>query len=985
MIMKSRLLFILCFMSIAFVSIGLQKPISPNNDGFAHEVNKEFWVDSIAQGLTTEQKIAQFFMPAVYSSKGEDHKEEILQLIDRYQIGGVIFFKGSPTKQATWANEFQAASPTPLFVSIDGEWGVNMRLDNTVKYPRQLTLGAIRDESIIYKMGQRIAKECLAVGVNINLAPVMDVNNNPDNPVINDRSFGEDKLNVAIKSLAYAEGMQSKGVMAVGKHFPGHGDTDKDSHLTLPVINHDIARLNDIELYPFKVAFENGLMGVMAAHLFIPALDNTPNRAVSLSPKVITELLRDSLGFKGLVFSDALNMQGVTDFYEKGEVDLAAFLAGNDILLFSEDIDKGISLIKAALDNGEITEDYLDARLKKVLSYKYELGLFKRDTTSLIGIESYLQNRTALKLQKRLFEEATTLALNNDNFFPITTDLSVRMASLSIGTNEITGFQDYVSGYREVTNFVAPVELSQTTVDNLVKNLAVYDEVLISVFGMSRWSSKNYGFSATELDLLKRINEQSKVGLVLFGSPYSLSLFDEFDNVLVAYEENDVTNMTAANAVIGATSFNGMLPVSAGKFSFGDGIEYIAENRMEYEIPQVLRNSLFLKNIDNLARKAVDIGATPGCQVLVAKDGKIVFNKSYGYTTYDNITPIDNQSIYDIASITKVAATTLSIMKLYEQGLVDLKKPLKDYLFGYDDVAVGNLIIEDVLAHQSGLPAWIPFYAYTLADSISNQWYQPDSSEQFCIRVADDLYICQDSAETIWKTISGVTIKEDPKYRYSDIGFYLLKSLVEQVSGTPFDRYVAENFYDPMGLQRMTFHPMNRFDKVRIVPTEDDQIFRKQVIQGYVHDPGAAMLGGVSGHAGLFSNATDLAVVMQMLLNGGNYGGKQILEPETVNHFVTAHFADNDNRRGLGFDKPVLLNELGRREGGPTSEKVSPYTFGHTGFTGTAAWADPEHGLVYIFLSNRVYPEASNKKLLHENIRTDIQAEIYKCIGIFED
>lgn len=976
--MKTRLLLLIGFIAFVATSIGWQSATYLSDEGIQYQLEKKHWVDSLVQTLPLEEKVAQFFMAAIYSNKDNNHKGEILNLVEKYNLGGLIFFQGTPTKQAEWANEFQAKAKTPLMVSIDGEWGINMRLDSTIKYPRQLTLGAIKDHGLIYQMGKRIAEECKAVGVNINLAPVMDINNNPNNPVINDRSFGEDKYNVALKSMAYAQGMQDVGVMAVGKHFPGHGDTDKDSHYTLPTITHDIERLKAVEFYPFQIGFNNGLMGIMAAHLHIPALDNTKNLAVSLSPKVTTHWLRDSLGFEGLVFSDALNMKGVSNYFAPGEVDKVAFMAGNDILLFSVNIPKGIALIKQAVETGEITEQYLNERLEKVLEYKYELGLNEKSVVNTSKVTDYLNNAEGLHIQKTLFEAAITLVNNEDNLVPLSNNVKQKVASLAIGKSGITTFQKALTGF-DMTNFNISKELSDAQGNALVKTLSEYDLVIASVYSMSRFSSKNYGFRDSELRFLKKLNENTKVILVLYGSPYSLKYFDDFKNIIVAYEENELTETGVAKALNGKLRVDGKLPVSAGKYKFGQGEELVYEGPlMEYASPKdVKMNAEILQGIDALAQKAINIKATPGCQILVAKDGQIVYEKSFGKQKYEaDAKLIDGETIYDLASITKVAATTLAMMKLYEDGKIDLEKPIKNYLKDYDSLQVGNLIIKDILAHEAGLPGWIPFYKTTLVDSIVNNWYQADSNEVFCVKVADDLFICKDSTEVIWRTIGGVTIKQNQGYKYSDLGFYLLKRTVEVITQMSFEDYLEKTFYQPMGLKNIGFVPYLKFDKSRIPPTENDEIFRKKEIKGYVHDQGAAMLGGVSGHAGLFSNAQDLAVVFQMLLNGGSFNGERYLQPSTINYFNTKHY--KNNRRGLGFDKPEKPN--GAKDNGPTTRAASASSFGHTGFTGTYAWADPEYNLVYIFLSNRTYPDAENKKLLKENIRTDIQKVIYEAL-----
>ena len=948
------------------------------------EAKQTAWVDSVMTTMTLDQKIAQFFMLGAYPTQGESNRAAVEKIIQDYQIGGVIFFKGNPNQFASWSNDFQAAANVPMFISVDGEWGVNMRVDSTIQYPRQLTLGAIQDNDLIFDMGEQIARECKALGININLAPVMDVNNNINNPVINDRSFGEDKYNVALKGSSYALGMQHQGVMAVSKHFPGHGDTDTDSHKDLPIIKHSFERLDSLELYPFKIAIEQGIMGMMAAHLSIPALDDTPNQASSLSKKVVTDLLKDSLGFKGLVFSDALNMQGVSKYYQPGDVDKSAFLAGNDVLVVSEDIPKGIALIKAAVDSGEISEAYIDQRLRKVLQYKYLLGLHTYQAVSTDNLEEKLQSKKGNAINRKLFESALTLAANENHLLPLKKGHQSSTASLAIGTSEKQVFQSKLEEFGVTKHFQATNDMASSASAGILDKLKVYDRVIVSVHNMSRWKSKNYGFSYGELDLLKKLNEQTEVVLVLFGTPYSLIHFDAFDHILVAYEWNKYTEEGAARALFGDLSINGHLPVSAGTFQVNTGYPITKNNGvLEYDSPE--NTGMDMKVLDSIelyAQKAIRLKATPGCQVLVAKNGKIIYEKSFGHLTYDKKIPVQDNTIYDVASITKVAATTLSIMKLYENGDLDLEGRLRHYLPQLGGTKVGQLVIKDILAHQAGLPAWVPFYRHTVEDSVYNNWYSVDSNAAYCVKVADDLFICKDSTAYIWRTIEGLSIKENPEYRYSDIGFYLLMKVIEEKTKTSLDKYVHDTFYAPMGLENIGFNPSTKFSKDRIPPTENDTIFRKQEVQGYVHDPGAAMLGGVCGHAGLFSNVHDLAAIFQMLLNGGSYNGQQFLKEETIAYFNTAHYADQDNRRGLGFDKPVWIDDkTGKRDGGPTSGMVSDQCFGHTGFTGTSVWADPENQLIYVFLSNRTYPDAYGSNILaKQNIRTDIQTLAYRAV-----
>ena len=955
--------------ALIFGVFGFQEPtFIGNNDALSRQIKKREWIDSVSNTLTLDEKIAQFFMAAAYTNKDAEHIAEVENLVMKTKVGGLIFFKGHPTVQAHWINDLQQKAKLPLMLSIDGEWGINMRLDSTIQYPKQLTLGAIQDNRLIYDMGKRIANECKAVGLNINLAPVVDVNNNMKNPVINDRSFGEDPNNVALKGLAYMQGMQDEHVMAVGKHFPGHGDTDTDSHLSLPTIPHSRARLDSVELVPFKLLFDNGLMGVMAAHLHIPSLDNRKNRAVSLSKNVTTYLLRDTLGFDGLVFSDALNMKGVSDYFSPGEVDLEAFLAGNDILLFSEDITRGIALIKKAVKSGKISEEYINTRLIKVLAYKYDLGLDKKPALlSTNTLTQYLTNPQGTQLQKKLYEKAITLVRHDEKIIPLSPKLKIGVFSIHKKDNNLLTNQ--LEGFTKINSF---------SVSNYnLEKIAAHDIIIAPVYAMSKYASKNYGFTDAELLMLKEINKKTKVIIVLFGSPYSLKHFQDFENIIVAYEENHITEQAVANMLLGNLSIEGRLPVSAGKYKAGSGITILSSIGLENVAPNSIGiNTYALAKIDSIINDAIKNEATPGAQILIAKEGKVFYNKAFGFFDYEKNEEVNLRSIYDVASITKIVATTLAVMKLYEENKLDLKQTIGYYLPEFDDTNICGVTIESILLHHSGLPGWIPFYTRTVSDSIYGNWYQSEPNQSFCIPVADNMYMCADSTGVIWNIIGNQNPKEQPNYRYSDIGFYILKQVIERITEKPLDKYVAEQFYAPLELFYTGFLPLNRFDKKQIVPTENDAYFRNQKIQGYVHDMGAAMLGGVSGHAGVFSTSNDLAVILQMLLNKGVYNNIQFFKPETIAYFTSKKI--ESNRRGLGFDKPTEY----KNGSGSGSDFSSSDSYGHTGFTGCIFWADPKYDLVYVFLSNRTYPTMNNDKLVKDNVRTKIHDLAYEAIGI---
>jgi len=964
-----------CVVGVSLLVSG-QDIIQLSMERMQYVKKRDKWVDSVFNKLTDEQRIAQLFMVAAYSNRDAAHTEEIKTLIKDYGIGGLIFFQGTPAKQAQLTNEYQALSKVPLFIAIDGEWGLAMRLDSTIAYPHQLTLGAMTDTKLINEMGKDIARQCKRLGIQINFAPVADVNVNPNNPVINDRSFGEDKLNVSLKALAYMEGMQSEGVMACAKHFPGHGDTDSDSHLTLPVIRHDRARLDAVELYPFKVLINNGVQSVMAAHIHVPSLDSTPNLAGSLSRKITTDLLKKEMGFNGIVFSDALNMKGVSGYFKPGEVDLKAFQAGNDVMLFAEDIPRAVKMFSEALKDTAISREDLYKSVRKILTAKFESGLNKYRPIDLRGLTADLNQPASLWLRQRLFEEAVTLVKNRNNFLPFMGLDTLTFASVSIGAKEQTPFQDMLSNYAPFAHFQIKKDATTEEFAQLQKALATYKVVIAGVQDMSRQGSKNYGVTEGALNFINAVSKKSKTAVVVFGNPYSLKFFENADWLLMAYEEQAAAQQVAAQILFGGISAKGQLPVTASQqYQAGTGLSTPAPVRLKYTFPEDAGiPSKYLSTIDSIVFANIAAQAMPGCEVLVAKEGKVIYDKAFGYFTYDKTTPVTTSDLYDIASITKIAATTLSLMRLYDDRKFQLNRTLSDYLPGLDSSELKTLVVKDVLLHQAGLKSWIPFYQSTLTDSIYAKYYKPEKKEPYVMQVAKNLYMRKDGVDSLYKKIYASKLNSKKEYLYSDLGFYLFRLIVEKLTDEKFEQFTDETFYKPLGLSTMTFNPLEKFTAERIAPTEDDKTFRKQLLQGYVHDPGAAMLGGVSGHAGLFSDANDLAIIMQMLLNRGEYAGVRYFSPTTVSLFTKKQ--EDKNRRGLGFDKP----EIDLYKPRSTANDASPRTFGHSGFTGTCVWADPDYNLVYVFLSNRVNPAADNQKLIKNNVRTQIHQAIYDAM-----
>lgn len=942
------------------------------------------WVDSVLTSLTQEQKIAQLFMVAAYSNKGEKHQKEIEFLIENYDIGGLMFLQGGPVRQLRLTNHYQSLSQVPLMIAQDAEWGVSMRIDSTIRFPWQMTLGAIQEDSLIYQMGRQIGKECKRLGVHVNFAPVVDVNSNPNNPIINNRSFGEDPQRVAQLSLAYMQGLQDEGVLACAKHFPGHGDTDSDSHKTLPTINHSKERLDSMELIPFKYLFDKGLGSVMVAHLNIPSLDDTDSLASTLSKKVVTDLLKEELAFDGLVFTDALNMKGVSKFYEPGEVDLKALLAGNDVLLFAQDVPKAIVKIKEAIDKNIISHEYVDERCRKILMAKQWFGLDESIHLNEGNLVEDLNSKESRLLNQDLIEKSLTALQNTDDLFPLRHLDTLNLAVVCIGENS-KPFEEMLIQYAPIKIYHISEEHSEEERNALLRELQKYNLVIASIHKSNKNAWKSYHIHKNTDLFLQTLALQSKVILNIFANPYSISdllMTYSFDGLILGYQNSKIAQESVAQLIFGGIGANGKLPVSNTHFKVGDGLN-LTPNRIRYTSPENLGISpKILLQVDSIAQDAIEKEATPGCQILAIKNGAVFYQKSFGYHTYKKKQKVKNTDVYDLASLTKIIASVPSLMHLEENKTIDLDKTLSNYIELADTSDKKNLKIREILAHQSGLAAWIPFYIETLEEdgSLRDTLYSSTYSDTFSVRVADNIYLHREYPDSIMERILFSELKEK-EYKYSDMGFYIFKEIIEQKTNMPLEAFVQNTFYEPLGLSTMGYLPTERIDSTRIVPTEFDYYFRSQLLKGDVHDMGAAMLGGVGGHAGLFSNANDLGIFMQMLMQGGQYADKRYFEAKTVNKFTDCQYCKLDNRRGAGFDKAALEGQ----EGGPACDcSPSSTAFGHTGFTGTLVWADPQEQLVYVFLSNRIHPTSENKKLLKMDVRTKIMEVFYDAIRTTE-
>ena len=945
------------------------------------------WADSVFKTLTNDEQIAQLMVVRLSTIDNKTKvvtffDEQVSNLVKQYNIGGVCLFQGSPVKQATVLNTLQAMAKTPILMCIDAEWGVGMRMtDSVLLLPKQMMLGAMKDAAIVYKYGQIVAEQCKRTGIQVNYAPVVDVNNNPNNPVINDRSFGEDKYKVAQFGIQYMKGMQDLGVMACAKHFPGHGDVAVDSHYDLPVINKTMAQLDSLELYPFQQIFKAGISSVMVAHLYIPAIDSTPNRATSLSPKNINGLMRNELGYQGLTFTDALEMQGVKKYFPDGEASVQSIIAGNDMLCLPGDVPQSIAKIKEAIEAKKISWADIEMHCKKVLMAKYQYGLASLQPINTDNLTADLNSKVPA-MSRLVAENAITLLAKKDNsFFPLAVEKNNKpgaVAYVAVGSKNESAVTRRMAADYKAGIFYFDYNQNDSVVISLVKELSSYKKIIIGIHNLNRAPANNFGISTQAVSLVNQLQQKNNAVTLLFANAYAVKNFCDAKNLVVCYEDDSIIQNTAIDLLQGKLPYKGALPVTVcDNFKYGFGISTAAYFPLQNNGATGF-NAAKLISIDSIANDAIEKKAIPGCVVLVAKDGKIAYQKAFGYFSNEDKKPVTVESVYDMASVTKICATTLAVMKLYEEGKLDLKKKLGDYLPSVKGSNKENLLIEKILLHQAGLVAYIPFYKETLdASGVPlKSLYTSAATDSFSIRVANNFYMRNDWRDTMYKKILQSPLGPADKYIYSDNDFIFLGKTVEAISGYTLDEYVRRIFYNPMSLSSIGFKPLLRMDTSRIVPTENEKQFRLQLLRGDVHDPGAAMFGGVAGHAGLFSDAYDLAAVMQMLLNGGTYNGKQYLQKETIDLFTAYH--SNISRRGYGFDKPEKDNAT-HAEPYPALS-ASAQTFGHTGFTGTCVWADPASNLVFIFLSNRVN-EPAQDLFLKMNVRPKIYEVIYNALN----
>ena len=963
---------IFCFSLFSCLVLHSQSP-DPLLDNENH-IQQQQWVDSLYQGMTLEEKVGQLFMPMVFTERDSSHYHQTLNLIKQHKLGGLVFSLGGPVEQSEWLNSFQKVSKIPLLIAMDAEWGVAMRLDSVQPFPWPMTLGAIKDTTLLRSIGREMGKQEKRLGIHYSFSPVLDINTNPKNPIIGNRSYGASADRVIRQAMAVMKGHHQAGILTSGKHFPGHGDTAQDSHKTLPTVSFSADRIRKVELEPYRQLINNGLSSVMVAHLNVPSLTEE-GLPTSLSSEVIQKLLKKELGFKGLVVTDALNMKGVSEYDKVQNIDLSAFLAGHDLLLISNDIPKGIEAIVTAYKKGKVTEERLSLSVKKILKAKYKVGLHSYQAVDTTHLREDLNTVTAKKLYSDAMGKALTLLKNDKNLLPLKGN--AKIGHIALGDDSSSDFTKQLEKYSYV------LQIEGITAANVIEKTQAVDTLIVSFHRSNENPWKASDFSNEQVEIISKLAATKTLIVDVFVKPYALAALEGIqgiDALLLSYQNSLISQQLSADALFGAQPITGRLPVDVSRsFQEGAGLDLSKQYRLGYASPEAVGfNKEQLSKIDGLANVAIDSMMTPGMRVLVARKGKMVYDKSFGYHTYKKKRKVKDGDLYDLASLTKILATLPLVMKAVAEGKLSLDTTVAELLPDWKQSNKASITLKQMLSHQAFLYPWIPFYKETLNSKgfPKKTMYQSNPSERYNLMVTPKLYLKSDFEEEMYKQIKESVLIDPPTSRYSDLPYYLLKKYFETESGKTYAQLVHEEVFEPLNLKRITYLPLTAFSKEEIVPSEEDTYFRHQTLHGSVHDMGAAMQEGIGGHAGLFGDTYDVAALMMMYLQEGEYNGVSLFKNDVVSMFNQRYYDDLGNRRGVGFDKPQLE---GKHQS--TCGCVSEKSFGHSGYTGTYTWADPEEEIIIVILANRTYPN-DDFTFSRNNIRTRIQELVYKALII---
>lgn len=945
------------------------------------------WADSVMSTMSLRQRVAQLFCPRLDVRDNTTGRQAIRTMVQHEHVGGILLGKGSITEYANLNNYAQSLASPPLMITLDGEWGPAMRLTDAVRFPYNIALGAIRDTTLMYEYGLEVAKQCRMLGINVDFAPVLDVNSNPQNPVIGYRSFGENAERVAALGIAYSRGLEAGGVMSVAKHFPGHGDTSVDSHKALPTVNHSRDVLDATDILPFKRYIDSGLSGIMVGHLKVPALDNSGTPA-SLSHKITSRLLKEQMHFQGLVFTDALAMKGAVSGINNC---VTALKAGADVLLGSASPTNDISAVVKAVNTGQISEAIINERCRKLLIYKYRMGLSNYTPVETKGIIERINSPQANALIEKLANASITVLRNNNSILPIKDLAHNRIAIVNVGASGTSVFEKTCTKYSRITHLT--VNDHGLTHDALTEADKT-DIIIVAIYGAPQTAN-------AVLNQLKG----KQVVTVYFESPFRMPKIPELGHqstLVMAYDKNAPFQRAAAMALFGGINVSGRFPVNIkGIATEGEGID-LYKTRLGHSFSGYNSIAPRLNQIvDSICTEAIEAKAMSGCQVVIAYNGNIITDKAYGHINYGKNEPkVTDTTLFDIASMTKACATLPGLMLAIDEDLIDIDAPVSRYIPELLESDKDDITVRQLLLHESGMPPTLNMWklmmdtaTYT-APLIRNKLKYPNTikiennaygnkdaklrtdilshreSDEFYYPVAEQLWISDAGIDSVTQAIHNAPLRKK-QYLYSCLNFCLLKEAQENVTGVPLDQWIDTGIFAPLGAWHTTFLPHQAFDADDIAYTEIDNFLRKQHIHGYVHDELAAFSGGVQGNAGLFANAGDIAKYGQMLLNGGEYGGERILSKPTVKRFMNT-ISESD--RALGFD-------MLRRNRSLAPDNISTKAVGHTGSTGTCFWIDAEHNLIIVILTNRMNPSRNNAAFSRLNPRGAIIRAIYSCLN----
>jgi beta-N-acetylhexosaminidase len=923
------------------------------------------WVDDALRQMTVEEKVGQLLFTTYHGSFTASDSDTFAQMmhdINDLHVGGFITIThGSPLgivkdqayPTAVLANELQSKSKYPLLIGADYERGTAMRQDEGTSFPTAMAVAAAGDPKDAYTMGKITALEARAVGVQWVYAPVSDVNNNPGNPIINTRSFGENPALVSQYVTEFIRGVQDNGAMATAKHFPGHGDTATDSHIDLPIIKADRERIESLELVPFRAAIAAGVGSVMTGHLNVPAFEPDPNTPATLSPNILTDLLRKRLGFQGLVITDALDMGGITARYAPGEAAVRAFLAGADALLMPPVPDAAYEAVVAAVKSGRVPEERLDASVRRLLEAKARLGLNKNRLVDIASLNENFGKTAWQETAQEISDRGVTLLRDNQHLLPLDGAKPTRGLLVSLYADpepypgqdlepQLRARFDSLAALRADTRFVRADTLKLPPPDS-------YDIAVLALFVRVSDRKGDIAVPAEQVPLIDQIYKSGKPVITLgLGSPYLIERFPQAGAWLSAFGISDVAQISLARAMFGEIPVRGHLPVTipGANLKAGYGIELPADP-MKLQAMDV-RGEAQLQPAFSVIENAIADKAFPGATLAVGYRDKVSYH-AFGHLSYDKDSPATKvDTMYDLASLTKVVVTTTLVEKLVEGDFpspLDLDAPIERYL---PEWAAGpqpewrhRVTVRNLMTHTSGLP---PFKEY---------WRTSKGKE-----------------DTL-RMIFAEPLEYEPgtKVVYSDLGIILMAEIIQRLTGKSLNELANEFIFQPLGMKNSMYNPPKKLWP-EIAPTEVDDRWRQRLVQGEVHDENAHAMGGVSGHAGVFSTSPDLAAFCQMLLNGGVYAHQRILKRATIAEFTVPQPLAQ-NTRTLGWVVPTENSSSGRY--------FSVHSYGHTGFTGTTIWIDPDRQLFVVLLTNRVNPTRENHKITE--VRPAVHDAIMKAFG----